>query len=200
MTEVLPGAIEAIPDGGDPFIQLAKWFGLVVAALLVGAAPIMLYLRKYHMDHLANCRDAATAEVYETLRQQIRDHGEQIHLLTEERVVLQAETLALRARVVELEALEAQMRRLKAQLDDTETLNAKLKDKLDRKDELLERLAEENRQLIAEILSLKDRVHELELRLAQDECLFRRGGGADPGRTDGSPAPGQPRPPRPIPI
>ena len=175
MTEALPTAINAIPDGGDPFLMGAKWFGLVVAALLVGAAPVMLYLRKYHVDHLANSRDAATAEVYETLRQQIRDHGDQIHRLNEERAVLQAESLSLRARIVELEGKEHQLNRLKAQIDDSEALIVRLKDKLDCKDEVLEKLAGENRQLITEIMSLKDRVHELELRLSRDEHLIDRG-------------------------
>ncbi len=175
MTEALPTAIQAIPDGGDPFLMGAKWFGLVVAALLVGAAPVMLYLRKYHVDHLANTRDAATAEVYETLRQQIRDHGDQIHRLNEERAVLQAESLSLRARIVELEGKEHQLNRLKAQIDDSEALIVRLKDKLDCKDEVLEKLAGENRQLINEIMSLKDRVHELELRLSRDEHLLDRG-------------------------
>ncbi len=174
MTEALPTAIQAIPDGGDPFLMGAKWFGLVVAALLVGAAPVMLYLRKYHVDHLANSRDAATAEVYETLRQQIRDHGDQIHRLNEERAVLQAESLSLRARIVELEGKEHQLNRLKAQLDDSEALIVRLKDKLDCKDEVLEKLAGENRQLITEIMALKDRVHELELRLSRDESLIDR--------------------------
>ena len=174
MTEALPTAIEAIPDGGDPFLMGAKWFGLVVAALLVGAAPVMLYLRKYHVDHLANARDAATAEVYETLRQQIRDHGDQIHRLNEERAVLQAESLSLRARILELEGKEQQMQRLKVQLDEGEALIARLKDKLDGKDEVMDKLAVENRQLITEILSLKDRVHEMELRLARDESLLDR--------------------------
>ena len=174
MTEALPTAINAIPDGGDPFLMGAKWFGLVVAALLVGAAPVMLYLRKYHVDHLANSRDAATAEVYETLRQQIRDHGDQIHRLNEERAVLQAESLSLRARIVELEGKEHQLNRLKAQIDDSEALIVRLKDKLDCKDEVLEKLSNENRQLITEILALKDRVHELELRLSRDEHLLDR--------------------------
>ena len=174
MTEALPTAIQAIPDGGDPFLMGAKWFGLVVAALLVGAAPVMLYLRKYHVDHLANSRDAATAEVYETLRQQIRDHGDQIHRLNEERAVLQAESLSLRARILELEGKEQQMQRLKVQLDEGEALIARLKDKLDGKDEVMDKLAVENRQLITEILSLKDRVHEMELRLARDESLLDR--------------------------
>ena len=184
MTEALPAALEAIPDGNDPFLMGAKWFGLVVAALLVGAAPVMLYLRKYHVDHLANSRDAANAEVFETLRQQIRDHGEQIHKLTEERVTAQAETMALRSRVIELEAHEQQVRRLKAQLDETEALNVRLKEKLDAKDGLLEKLSRENRQLISEVMALKDRVHELELRLMQDESLFRRPG-ADPVQAGG---------------
>jgi len=172
VTDALPAAIYAIPDHGDPFIGAAKWFGLVVAALLVGAAPIMLYLRKYHVDRVANTRDAAQAEVYETLRQQIRDHGEQIHRLSEERVILQSESMALRARVAELEANEALVRRLKSQLDETDKINQRLKEKLDAKDKLSEQLANENRQLVAEILSLKDRVHELELRLAGDENLM----------------------------
>ena len=174
MTEALPTAIQAIPDGGDPFLMGVKWFGLVVAALLVGAAPVMLYLRKYHVDHVANSRDAATAEVYETLRQQIRDHGDQIHRLNEERAVLQAESLSLRARILELEGKEQQMQRLKVQLDEGEALIARLKDKLDGKDEVMDKLAVENRQLITEILSLKDRVHEMELRLARDESLLDR--------------------------
>ena len=174
MTEALPTAIQAIPDGGDPFLMGAKWFGLVVAALLVGAAPVMLYLRKYHVDHVANSRDAATAEVYETLRQQIRDHGDQIHRLNEERAVLQAESLSLRARILELEGKEQQMQRLKVQLDEGEALIARLKDKLDCKDEVMDKLTGENRQLITEILSLKDRVHEMELRLARDESLLDR--------------------------
>jgi septal ring factor EnvC (AmiA/AmiB activator) len=152
----------------------AKWFGLIVAALLVGAAPVMLYLRKYHVDHLANSRDEATAEVYETLRQQIRYHGDQIHRLNEERAVLQAESLNLRARILELESKEQQLQRLKAQLDESDALNVRLKEKLDCKDEVMEKLAGENRQLIAEILSLKDRVHELELRLSRDENLIDR--------------------------
>ena len=174
MTEALPAVIQTIPDGGDPFLLGAKWFGLVVAALLVGTAPVMLYLRKYHVDHLANARDAATAEVYETLRQQIRDHAEQIHRLSEERTVLQADSLNLRARILELEGKEQQMQRLKAQLDESEVLIGRLKDKLDRKDEVMNQLAGENRQLITEILALKDRVHELELRVSRDENLIDR--------------------------
>lgn len=174
MTETMPAVIAAIPDGGDPILLGAKWFGLVVAALLVGAAPVMLYLRKYHVDHLANARDEATAEVYETLRQQIRYHGDQIHRLNEERAVLQAESLNLRARILELESKEQQLQRLKAQLDESDALNVRLKEKLDSKDEVMEKLAGENRQLIAEILSLKDRVHELELRLSRDENLIDR--------------------------
>ena len=193
MTEVLPAAITAIPDGGDPFLMGVKWFGLVVAAFLVGAAPIMLYLRKYHVDHVANSRDAATAEVYETLRQQIRDHGDQIHRLNEERATLQAESLSLRARIVELEGKEHQLNRLKAQLDDSEALIARLKEKLDGKDELLEKLSTENRQLITEIMALKDRVHELELRLSRDERLIDRSlapGGLNLGQSKGTPAVG----------
>ncbi len=172
MTEVLPAAIEAIPDDGDPFIVGVKWFGLVVAALLVGAAPVMLYLRKYHVDHVANSRDAATAEVYETLRQQIRDHGDQIHRLSEERTRQETETSALRTRLVELEASELMLQRVKAQLEETDALNRRLKDKLDRKDANIEKLSDENRQLLAEILHLKDRVHELELRLAKDDASW----------------------------
>ena len=172
MTEALPAAIEAIPDGGDPFLVGVKWFGLVVAALLVGAAPVMLYLRKYHVDHVANSRDAATAEVYETLRQQIRDHGEQLHRASEEWARQQVETAALRARVVELEANEAMLQRLKKQLEETEAVNARLKAKLDRKDVSIDQLGIENRQLVAEVFKLKDRVHELELRLAKDEAVW----------------------------
>lgn len=66
------------------------------------------------------------------------------------------------------------MQRLKAQLDESEALIVRLKDKLDYKDEVMERLAGENRQLIAEIMALKDRVHELELRLSRDENLIDR--------------------------
>ncbi len=172
MTEALPAAIEAIPDGGDPFIVGVKWFGLVVAALLVGAAPVMLYLRKYHVDHVANSRDAATAEVYETLRQQIRDHGDQIHRLNEERSRQESDTSALRARIVELEVTEGLFQRVKAQLEETEVINQRLKDKLDRKDSSIEQLSAENRRLLTEILHLKDRVHELELRLAKDEAAW----------------------------
>ena len=174
MTEALPTAITAIPDGGDPFLLGVKWFGLVVAALLVGAAPVMLYLRKYHVDHVANTRDAATAEVYETLRQQIRDHGDQIHRLNEERATLQAESLSLRARVMELESKEQQMLRLKSQLEECEALIVRLKGKLDCKDEMMDRISGENRQLVTEIMALKDRVHELELRLSRDESLIDR--------------------------
>ena len=172
MTEALPAAIEAIPDGGDPFLVGVKWFGLVVAALLVGAAPVMLYLRKYHVDHVANSRDAATAEVYETLRQQIRDHGDQIHRLNEERARQECDTSALRARIVELEVTEGLFQRVKAQLEETEVINQRLKDKLDRKDSNIEKLSDENRQLLAEILHLKERVHELEMRLSKDEAVW----------------------------
>ena len=75
---------------------------------------------------------------------------------------------------MELEGKEQQMQRLKVQLDEGEALIARLKDKLDLKDEVMEKLTGENRQLITEILSLKDRVHEMELRLARDESLLDR--------------------------
>ena len=113
MMENLPITIDAIPDGNDPFLLGVKWFGLVVAALLVGAAPVMIYLRKYHIDHVANSRDAASAEVYETLRQQIRDHGAQLHQYADDLAKQQSATFSLRSKLAEYEANDLIIQQIK---------------------------------------------------------------------------------------
>lgn len=172
MMENLPITIDAIPDGNDPFLLGVKWFGLVVAALLVGAAPVMIYLRKYHIDHVANSRDAASAEVYETLRQQIRDHGAQLHQYADDLAKQQSATFTLRAKLAEYEANDLMVQQIKGQMNETAAINVALKAKLDVKDKSMDLLQAENRQLVREILSLKDRVHELELRIVKHDATW----------------------------
>lgn len=173
-TAGLPSLIDSLPDGGDPVLMAAKWLALLVAALLLGAAPVMFYLRRFSLDRLDTSRDQAHAEVYETLRQQIREHGEQISLLVEERRLLQTETTILRQRISDLEAGEHKVHLMQAQLADADRQHMRMQGQLDAKDELLEQVTTENRSLLTEILALKERVHDLELRLTRDEesmCL-----------------------------
>ena len=48
-----------------------------------------------------------------------------------------------------------------------------MKKKLDEKDEIISAQNAENKRLMHEILQLKDRIHELELRLTRDERLIK---------------------------
>nr|HRC96197.1 hypothetical protein [Coprothermobacter proteolyticus] len=48
-----------------------------------------------------------------------------------------------------------------------------MKRKLDEKDEIIATQNAENKSLMHEILQLKDRIHELELRLTRDESLIK---------------------------
>jgi predicted RNase H-like nuclease (RuvC/YqgF family) len=150
--------LQSIPTGGDPVLEAVKWFAAVFAILLVVGAPVMAYLRKFKIDAAASAKDDAAATLYHQLQEQILRTSEDVRLLVTEKNKWFEEAAILRATV------EEQKRKL-ADLAEGEKLIMVLRKKLDDKDE-------ENRQLVGELMSMKDRLHVLELRLARDERDF----------------------------
>jgi predicted RNase H-like nuclease (RuvC/YqgF family) len=152
----------------DPvFVGLAWVLGILVMVLAI-AKPIMGMVRQYQTNKADGARDSADETLYTKLKEQIEINSADIRKLIDERNHWHGEYLTLKARVTHLEGCEAAMERMKT--------------KLDSKDEDLRERDAENRKLMLEIISLKDRLHALEMRLSEDEkqfcanCEFKRGG------------------------
>jgi chromosome segregation ATPase len=139
-------------------------FGSLGALLLAGGFIYHLLSKMRNNGRV----DGVNAGLYEQLQQQLSDAREQIADLNtkignvyDERNGLKEEMVVMRQRIQKLE--------------DCEGLVEVLKQKLVEKDKIIADAIFENRRLMQEILQLKDRIHHLELRLAQDEARFDRG-------------------------
>ena len=158
-------AVQNIPTGGDPVLETLKWIAVFVVIVMIGAAPVMSYLRKFKADSAASAKDDASVTLYNQLQEQIRRLSDDVTLLVSEKNKWFEEATSLRIRAAEQE------RRIEA-LVESENINRRLRERLDEKDRVIASRDAENRQLMLEMLSLKDRLHSLELRLAQDEEKF----------------------------
>ena len=142
----------------DPVYAAMFWsFGLVMI-LIAMAKPIMAVLRQYKTNKVDNARDSAEETFYLRLKEEIDLNSHDIRQLIDEKNKWHEEAIELRARVQQLEQCEIAM--------------SKMTKKLDEKEQLIRDRDDENRRLMLEILQLKDRLHQLELRLAEDEKNF----------------------------
>ncbi len=160
-----PENIQNIPTGGDPVLEVIKWLGAFVAIVLIGAAPVMTYIRRANSDSAANAKDEAAATLYEQLQEQIKRLGEDVRVLTTEKNELFKEWAALKAKA------EYQDKRLN-ELANADVVIRKLRDSLAEKEREVSTHEKENRKLMTEMLAMKDRIHTLEIRLSEDEKQF----------------------------
>jgi predicted RNase H-like nuclease (RuvC/YqgF family) len=140
---------------------LLDYFGNVGALMIAGGLIVFLLNKMRNGSKLDNVHGG----LYENLKEQLIFAQEEIHELKEEIKViynsrndLKVEVTRLLTRIEGLEACEEAV--------------VKLKQTLDQKDHQIAEHIIENRNLMREILQLKDRIHHLELRLANDEAQF----------------------------
>lgn len=153
-------AVEAAVTGQVP--GAVGWLGAVVVGLLAVAKPLMHYVRAYNQDKAANAQSGADAALsgaasamYTQLQQQIAQNAEDIRALVREKNEWFQKAMELTARVAKVEEYERTIQSMKARLEE--------------KDLLLAERDAERVALMREIIALKDRLHELELRVVRDE-------------------------------
>lgn len=155
VAETLVQATHASPD---PVYYGMGWVLGFVVIVIALARPIMSMARMYQANKASGARDGADTALYNQLKEQIEVNSKDIRTLIEERNKYHEESLNLKIRV--------------GQLEEAEKAVARMKEKLDFKDELLRKRDEENRRLMMEIIDLKDRLHALELFMAGDKAKF----------------------------
>jgi predicted nucleic acid-binding Zn-ribbon protein len=140
---------------------ILDYFGGVGALLVVGGVIIFLLNKMRNGSKLDNVHGG----LYEQLKEQLVMAQAEIHTLKSEMGVIYANRNTLSTDVVRL------MTRIEV-LEECEESVATLKARLDLKDASLENSIIENRNLMREMLQLKDRIHDLEMRLSNDEAKF----------------------------
>lgn len=149
---------QAAQNSNDPIFAGLAWVLGVIVLLIAIAKPIMGMVRQYQSNRAESAKDGADEALYKQLKEQIEINSRDIRNLIDERNRWHEEAINLRSRVTQLEEAKLTIERMKQ--------------KLDEKDELLRERDAENRRLMYEIIQLKDRLHLLELRLADDEAKF----------------------------
>ena len=140
---------------------ILDYFGGVGALLVVGGVIMFLLNKMRNGSKLDNVHGG----LYEQLKEQLIAAQSEIHSLKDEMKVIYDNRNDLRVDVTRL------MTRIES-LEACEEAVAVLKTKLNEKDQQITEHIIENRNLMREILQLKDRIHHLELRLAHDEEQF----------------------------
>lgn len=145
----------------ETFKMLIDNFG-TLGALLVACGLIIFLLNKMRngskIDNVQGGLYGQLKEQLETAREEMKELKAEVKAVYEERNKLREDLVGINIRISNLEACE-------------EALEA-LKSKLNEKDNQISEHIVENRNLMREILQLKDRIHHLELRLSQDEKNF----------------------------
>ena len=144
--------------------MLLESFGSIGALLLAGGFIFHLLMKMRNSGKV----DSVNAGLYEQLQQQLTEARSEIARLTERIGVVYDERNASREELVSLSHRVQQLEECEKTVDI-------LKERLAQKDALIHERDVENKNLMHEILQLKDRIHHLELRLAQDEERFCQG-------------------------
>lgn len=145
----------------DPIISSILFVFMIVVVLLIFARPLMSLVKDAKGFSAAESKMQAEESLFNQLRTQVDANQIAIEKLNSEKD----------AWVERATKLEREVDRLKH----FEQMVESMKKKLDEKDEIITRQNAENKQLMLEILQLKDRIHELELRLTRDEQMINTG-------------------------
>jgi hypothetical protein len=145
---------EAVKSQDPIFIGLA--FVLSVVVLLVAVAkPIMSLVKDYKSTGVDSAKASAESALFEQLRQQILTNSDAIGKLIAEKNVWFEKALILEHEVERLKVFEKMVN--------------SMRDRLTEKDKKIDERDEELRELTRRMLEMKDSIHALEMRLANDE-------------------------------
>ena len=163
---MLPDVIQEIPTGGDPFLDVLKWIVDSVTLILVLGSTIISYIKiSRDNDSVEDAKDGAEILLYSQLQEQLKRMDEDVQELTQQKNRLFEEWATLKVRS------EYQEKKLN-ELSKSDAVIRKLRETLAEKDKELVVREKENKKLTRDILDMKDRIHHLELRLAEDEKKF----------------------------
>lgn len=140
---------------------------------LVGAIVIVLLLLIPMLFKLWNWSKEVGAQgaLYAQLSEQVKEQKKEIDKMYSERIALQNQVFELMRKVDQLENYEKSVDVLKKRLDEKDKAIAERDNRI--------------ASLMQELLQMKDRVHNLEMRLKADEaawceaCQWKRGGISD---------------------
>ena len=149
--DLVKQAATAATQSHDQYTEVIKWIGVTIAGFAVMAKPILNTIRKFNEEKVAKSQDDAAVTLYEQLQKQIQDNAQDIRKISEERNDYFQKYIELNARL--------------SQLEEYEKTIISMKERLDAKDRLLEQRSEENNTLMREIVSLTNRIHDLEMNL-----------------------------------
>lgn len=156
-------------DKGDPALStLAFVLAIVVIAVAI-AKPIMSIVRDWKTNGVEAQKAESEVSLYEQLRQQLIALANEVEKLRVERNVWYEKALNLENEVKRLQSFEESFKSMRNRLED--------------KDKAIQERDVEIRTLTRNILEMKDRLHQLELRLQQDEkkiancttCVYKKG-------------------------
>lgn len=137
-----------------------------ITAVIAAAFPIMKLVERWSATKADSSKYGAESTLYKSLERQIEQSFAAIERLSTEKSAWLSDHAEMKARILRLEELESQ--------------NKILKDKLDSKDAQIAGLVTEVMRKTNQIGELRERIHQLEMRLAKDErdwcgtCKFSR--------------------------
>ena len=128
--------------------------GVLTAIVIIALALIPVVVKFWNWSK----ETSAQGILYQQLSEMVQKQRVELDTMYVQRTVLQEQMFELRAKVEKLEGCES-------------TVEV-LKQKLDQKDQIIAERDSRIAILLEELLKMKDRVHQLELRLAKDEAQF----------------------------
>lgn len=157
--DTIAKAAEVAAKTQDPVVSSLLFVFIIVIVLFLLAKPLMSLVKDAKGLSSAESKMKAEESLFNQLREQVIANQEAIKLLNSEKDKW-FETA---------HQLEKDVERLKQ----FETMVEVMKKKLNEKDKIIADQNAENKRLMFELLQLKDRIHELELRLTRDESLIK---------------------------
>lgn len=154
VTNAVPAAA-SVASSQDPLILSITFVAAVVIGLVAIAKPMMGLYREYKKTGTEGAKSEAEAFLFTQLQTQIENNTKSIEKLQEERNKWFEKATQFEREIDRLKVFEAMVTSMKTRLDE--------------KDQIISMRDAEIRELTRNILSMKDRLHALELRLLQDE-------------------------------
>lgn len=123
-----------------------------IVVILLALIPVVVKFWNWSKE------TSAQGLLYQQLSEMVQKQRVELDTMYIQRTALQEQMFELRAKVEKLEGYESTVEILKL--------------KLDQKDQIIAERDSRIATLLEELLKMKDRVHQLELRLAKDEAHF----------------------------
>ena len=158
--DTIATAAAAAAKTQDPIISSILFVFLIIVLLVIFAKPLMSLVKDAKGLNAAEAKMQAEESLYDQLRKQVE--ANQIAI---EKLNLEKEKWFDKAHELEMEV---------KRLQHFEQMVEIMKRKLDEKDEIIAAQNAENKRLMHEILQLKDRIHELELRLKKKKKIIHQ--------------------------